>query len=88
MTHKAKVTANLKAIPPEKLEKKKRHTFWGCVAVVCAALIAKFLPAAPWWVPVGFLCVGLVAASGEILLHPLKLLVAILRDKAAKGGEE
>ena len=88
MTYRAKVTAELKKIPPKKRKKKVRDTKWGVVCILLAALIAKFLPAWPWQVPVGFLAVGLLTASGEVLKNKVKWVIAAVRDlvNALKGG--
>jgi hypothetical protein len=90
MTYRAKVTANLKAIPPKKRESKIRKTVWGVGLAILAGVIAKYRPDWPWQVPVVTGAFGMLLASGEILMHPFKLIVAGIRDvvNALKGGSD
>lgn len=80
-THTQEVIAKFKKIPPEKRADKIKKTGWGIVAILAAIAVKKFIPEAPWWVPVGLLCIGLLTASGEVLFYPAKRLVALIRDK-------
>ena len=90
MTHRDKVTANLQSIPPKKLESKIRKTVWGVALLALAGVIARYRPDWPWQVPVILGAFGLLLASGEILLHPFKLMVGGIRDvvDALKGRSD
>lgn len=87
MTHRGKITQDLHRIPPKKLESKIRKTIWGIGLLVLSGVVARFRPDWPWQVPVILGSFGLLLASGEILLHPFKLIVGGIRDvvDALKG---
>jgi hypothetical protein len=89
VNHREKVAANLQAIPEKKRESKVTRTLLGMGMVAVAGVIAKYKPDWPWQVPVFSGALGLLAASGEILLHPFKLLVAGILDivDALKGSK-
>ena len=89
MTYREKVTANLNAIPPKKRESKIAKTIYGVALVGLAGLIAWKRPDWPWQIPIISLSFGLLLSSGEILLHPFKLIVAGIRDvvDALKGSK-
>ncbi len=78
----------LKAIPAARWQDKLRKTLTGLVFVCLAVSGAAFWGWSQEWV-IGLAIFGGVVMSGEVVLLPFKLLVAIIADgvSKAKGGQ-
>lgn len=79
MTHTERTVSALKAIPRERLADKIKKTVLGAfVAALGIVLTTRY--AAPWHVAVGGGLLGATIWSGELVLAPIKLLIAAVRD--------
>lgn len=77
---KATVTADLKAIPRERLGQKIRRTVTGLAFVAAAGVVLKFLPGAPWWVPLVLFGLGMHIISGDLVRVASKAILAGAKD--------
>ena len=74
----------LKAIPAARWQDKLRKTLTGLVFLCLAISGAQFWDWSQEWV-IGVAVFGGVVMSGEVVLLPVKLLVAIVADGIAKA---
>jgi len=74
----------LKAIPEKRWQDKMRKTLTGLVFVCLAVCGAQFWEWSQQWV-IGLAIFGGVVMSGEVVLLPFKMLVAIIADGVAKA---
>lgn len=74
----------LKAIPAARWQDKLRKTLTGLVFLCLAISGAQFWDWSQQWV-IGVAVFGGVVMSGEVVLLPVKLLVAIVADGIAKA---
>ena len=81
MTHRQVISTQIRAIPPEKFARKVKRTVTGlAVAAAGPGLKLLVVETLPWPVVVAFVAIGFLTVSGEILLAPIRLAIASLRD--------
>lgn len=90
-THTEIVRAQMARIPPEKRSRMRWRTVWGGVIAVAGLSMGQgwIFPGLPMWVAFAVFGVGMLTASLQYLLHPLRLAISLLRDFVrAKRGED
>jgi len=87
MTHREALNARFQAIPPEKFARKLKRTGTGLVVAATGPLLKLFVvDTLPWTIIVAFVAIGFLTVSGELLMAPIRLAIATLRDLLAALG--
>ena len=84
MTHLADHNKQMKAIPKEKWAAKVQRTLWGLFFIAMAVAIEVWRPEWPDLLSIILGVVGGVTAAGDIVLDPVRRLVAIAKDAKDK----
>lgn len=79
MTHTERERQALRTMPPERLRLKMQRTLAGLGFIALGFLGHRYVGWHPY-VTAGLAVVGGVTASGELVLAPLRILVALARD--------
>ena len=83
------VRKSLQSIPQEKRSRMVARTLLGLMLAALGIYAKAFWPTLPDLVAFGTFGFGLVMASGQLMSHPFRLFVAMLRDVlgAIRGKE-
>lgn len=81
--HREELREGWRQIPRQKIASMILRTIFGLGFAAAGPAIHLWVIDIPWWAVLGFVFVGAVTASGQLLMAPVRFAVAALKDLLA-----
>lgn len=82
-SHREQLREEFSKVPKHRFAQMVQRTFWGLLVAACGPALHLWIVDLPWWIIVGFVAVGMVTASGQLMMAPVRFVLASLKDLLA-----